>query len=76
MAVTKNSDAEDVYENDPDRATNADSCNPNTSSNSSSGGGGGGWLGGFFLGAGSCYGNCDVPDGIISVYESPPEDDE
>lgn len=54
----------DVYENDPDSATNEDSCNTNSSSSSDGGGtdgqniGGQGWNGtGAFIG-GSCIGSC------------------
>lgn len=69
--------SEDIYENDPDKDTNADSCEPqNSNSNSTSGSGyGGGWSFGLFLGAGSCYGNCDVPFGRVIITENPPEEE-
>jgi hypothetical protein len=60
--------AEDIYQNDPNRSTNSDSCHPEsgdleTEPTSPGGepstGSGGSWGGGIFIGGGSCWGNCN-----------------
>lgn len=53
----------DIYENDPNSSTNSNSCDESQPDSGNAGGGGGygyggGWGGGYFIGAGGCYGNC------------------
>lgn len=74
------SHSSDIYENDPDSATNEDSCDTDNSSSSDGGGGtdgqnlsGEGWnSGGIFIG-GTCTGSCGFGfgGGSITITDLP-----